>query len=396
MSIEYVAIPNHLIQQTPKFAYFHNCESKIIHTYRLYYLINHCIINHNEAYNVSLDSTLLQKNLGKTYPAYIDYLTKQGFLEFYADYMKNKQARVYKVHYDPSLKVIRSKTKGDLAEEIIDDPSFIFNSDPLNCTFIPNEIASNLKKSFKYFKLDVKSANKLLSEYNTSNPEELHKYLWCKKSILAIQDKNFRFKLDNYGRCHTNFTNLKKSIRNNCLTIKGNPITEVDIKSSHPYILQCLMKYLNVEVTPNIKKFYDSFNMDFYNSFGFKERNFAKKVSFIVLNGKNNENVFVEDIGKFNTMFKERYPDVYEFIKTFKKNHKFKLWQLIQAIESEILFNNIIVRIYKEIGVIPIITIHDSIICENIYADKVKEIFAQEIDENKVIKLFKIGKIYKI
>lgn len=396
MSIEYVAIPDHLIQQKPKFAYFHNCESKIIHTDRLYYLINHCIINHNEAYNISLDSTLLEKNLGKTYPAYIAYLTKQGFLEFYADYLKNKQARVYKVHYDPSLKVIRNETNYVFSEGLHDDHSFTFISDPLNYTFVPKEIVTKLRKSLKDFKLDVKAANKLLSEYNKANPEELHKYLWCKKSILAIQDKNFRFKFDDYGRCHTNFTNLKKSIRNNCLTIKGRPIAEVDIKSSHPYILQCLMKYMNVDVTPNIKKFYDSFKIDFYNSLGFKDRNFAKKVTFVVLNGKNNEHVFVKDIGRYNNMFKERYPDVYEFLKSFKKTHKYKLWQLIQAIESEILFNNIIVRIYNEIGEIPLITIHDSIVCEKIHEDQVKEIFAQEIDENKVIKLFKIGKIYKI
>ena len=51
---------------------------------------------------------------------------------------------------------------------------------------------------------------------------------------------------DDYGRVHTNITQVKREVRESALTCDGGPVTEVDIKSSQGaflcYIIEGCLK----------------------------------------------------------------------------------------------------------------------------------------------------------
>ena len=66
------------------------------------------------------------------------------------------------------------------------------------------------------------------------------------RKCMKIHNKNTLDPLfltkDNYGRVHTNFTNISKHIRENFLYINGEKAIGIDIKSSQPALLHCVFK----------------------------------------------------------------------------------------------------------------------------------------------------------
>ena len=61
-------------------------------------------------------------------------------------------------------------------------------------------------------------------------------------SIESIEDGSIFYVEDNYGRFHTNYTVLKRVIRDEHITIDGEDVEELDIKNSQPLFLSILMK----------------------------------------------------------------------------------------------------------------------------------------------------------
>ena len=75
--------------------------------------------------------------------------------------------------------------------------------------------------------------------------------------INNIAEGNLFFTFDPHGRFHSSFTNLKKEIRNQYLTIDGQKLSCLDIKTSQPFFLVQIMKENYAFTNPEINKFID-------------------------------------------------------------------------------------------------------------------------------------------
>jgi hypothetical protein len=59
-------------------------------------------------------------------------------------------------------------------------------------------------------------------------------------AVELIRAGEWRFDVDDYGRVHTNITNLKRSLRK-YLSVRGRRLVNVDIASSQPLFLALLL-----------------------------------------------------------------------------------------------------------------------------------------------------------
>jgi hypothetical protein len=64
----------------------------------------------------------------------------------------------------------------------------------------------------------------------------VNRQLVAKRAIAAIQAGIFRLVPDDYGRTHSNVTNIKREIRA-ALRYRGEPLSEVDVANAQPLIL---------------------------------------------------------------------------------------------------------------------------------------------------------------
>ena len=212
-----------------------------------------------------------------------------------------------------------------------------------------------------------------------------NKYMKNIISIDNIESNNIFFKFDEYGRMHTNFTILRKYLRQNYITIDNSIIDEVDLSNSQPLFLTVLMK----EEMPVKKLFSKSVSRyidlvqngliyeelvhkcGFIHKYGLESRNQAKIMMYKVLFGTNG------DTKKENKMFYELFPTVFEFIKEYKLvNNNYKtLSHRLQLLESDFIFNKVIKHLYKSNPDIKLFTVHDSICYPIKYKNDVREVF---------------------
>ncbi|MCZ2222562.1 MAG: hypothetical protein LC122_02915, partial [Chitinophagales bacterium] len=110
---------------------------------------------------------------------------------------------------------------------------------------------------------------------------------------------------------------------------------------------------------------------------GEKGRGYIKDSVMMLLNLKNQR-----DRNSFITTMSRRYPtvsDVIEMINGYKGDFR-NLSTLLQRVESYLLLEVGVKNILKEIPDLNFITVHDSIIVEEKYAKKVKEILCKSIE----------------
>jgi hypothetical protein len=79
-------------------------------------------------------------------------------------------------------------------------------------------------------------AHRRLKEKTKDGRRRVNRQLVAKKAIAAIQAGIFRLAPDDYGRTHSNVTNIKRAIRA-ALRYRGEPLSEVDVANAQPLIL---------------------------------------------------------------------------------------------------------------------------------------------------------------
>lgn len=358
--------------------YILKCEYiiNIIHELILkYYFTNE--LCHN------LISVILKKKYGKLYNIYIEYLVSVGFMSMVSNYFVGKKAKTYKLGIT-NLDIVRHKTTDKILLKK-------YKKDYLYKTFttqqesnIPIELRKQLINDLYHVEIDYdKAYDWLLSEKNNKTIS-LDKYFKNLSSIDGVKTNHIYFKFDSYGRLHTNFTVLKKYIRQEFLTIDGEYLTEIDISNSQPFFFAIYLKQeigednFNAEVKKYVEcvkngLIYDEMFEKYPNKIN--SRTEAKILMYKVLFGNNLDNK------KESIIFKSLYPSVYEYIKEFKKitkNYKFISHEL-QKLESDFIFNCVVTEIKKKIPNIRLFTIHDSIVFPKKYKEEVNIIFNTNI-----------------
>ena len=202
-----------------------------------------------------------------------------------------------------------------------------------------------------------------------------------KFNINLIQKGLFYLaKSEKTGRIFTNVSNLTKGMRP-YLTLDGQNVAEIDIKSSQPLLLHTLYKDKTCNEAKTYKFLVES--GEFYN---FLNRNLKKptekrklkKRLYLFLFGKRNvEGRYPNQAIALDRIFKECFPILSQIIEDKKKINHADLPIALQKLESSIVVDKIARECYQEN--IPIVTIHDSFLSLPQFLSRIKD---------KVIKSF--------
>jgi hypothetical protein len=246
----------------------------------------------------------------------------------------------------------------------------------------------------------------------------------AKLAVQKLVNRDFYYKIDeNVGRFHSNLTNIKKELRN-YITYDGQPLVNIDIKNSQPLLSTLLLdpsfyvpkkpRYINIYNIPssfnllinNKHSYTDTIIMlvkalqsvdikqvsvynsmaqsgDFYQQLSkvmYPKRAFdkgeMKKLTYTVFFSNNRAIQGMNYLPK--RQFKRKFPDVYKVFSALKRKNHRALSHILQRIESEIMIQNVCKRISLEHPILPIFTIHDSIITTDGNQDYVSKVIKEE------------------
>jgi hypothetical protein len=335
-----------------------------------YYFSNNVDIKFN------LSSIILRKKYGEYYNYYVEYLCNNGFMSLVSKYYVGKKTNSYKIDSKYVYDVIRWKNYDNFLLKKSEN-RYETSITEMNQSSIEPEIRIRLVESLSKIKIDYQGALKYLSFLRNSEMIDDSKYQKNFISIENINLQNIYFNFDDFGRFHTNFTILKKEIRNEYLTIENEIIAEIDIKNSQPLFFAVLMKEDILEINGDIQRYFDLVKSgllydDIVAHNTGMTRNDAKDIIYKVLFG-NNEKTHKKE----NKIFKDLYPTVFEYIcdyKDIRDNYR-ELSHDLQRMESKFIFKKIIKEIFVTYPDIVLFTVHDSIIFPKSYQDNIEFIF---------------------
>jgi hypothetical protein len=334
----------------------------IIHFFLIkYHLFKEDIIN--------LSSIKLREKYGTNYNNYFDYLLDCNIIYKVSEYSVGVKCRSFKLNeiyyndifrYFNTNKVLLKKYKNRQLNY-------------LNVDDISNKLIDDL------YRITI-DKDKAMEQIKNVNKSQMIKN---SISINQIYNEEIYFSWDNYGRFHTNFTTLKKSIRNNCVKIDNSKIVELDIKNSQPlFFLSILPKkeigqeyYLWLNLVKS-GDFYKYIFHKYYKCFKIKlSKNKIKRLTYVIFFGKNDDN-------KINRFFRALFPKIYDFIIKIKHENGDYRWLAheLQRIESSFVFNKLVKNIKNDKDV-PLFTVHDSIFFKSSDYEYVEPIFNKNINE---------------
>lgn len=234
-------------------------------------------------------------------------------------------------------------------------------------------------------------------------------------SATRIMNNDIFYSIDNTsGRFHSNITNMAKGLRP-FLRINDEPLVNCDIKNSQPYIstilltnpgkvsyltnnpaFALLLQSLKVSLCQDVKEYislvisgqlYEYLMTEFSKEDLILTRDETKRQVLRILFARNRMPQD-ETNRKARLIFKDRFPKVHRIfskIRGAEKGDKFTNFKrfaiLLQRIESYLMLDVILKRIYKELPGTIAVTIHDSImtgiLTNNIEA--VRDIMIEEL-----------------
>lgn len=200
-------------------------------------------------------------------------------------------------------------------------------------------------------------------------------------AIQLIRDRQWFFSVCEYGRVHTNLTNLKSSMRA-FLSHRARPLVNLDISNSQPLFFGVLLreKYASGPMPDDVRHYLELVQEGrFYevlmaaggippeNRGAFK-RAFFGHVFYC-------EN---DPPTKKARLFGEVFPEVYAEIRRRKESYYADFSRAMQRAESALMIGQVAARVMKELRGAWIATIHDSIVTTQDRAEAVGAILREE------------------
>lgn len=199
-------------------------------------------------------------------------------------------------------------------------------------------------------------------------------------------------------RMHTNITNMSKELRH-FLRVDGQPLVNIDIKNSQPYLsvlllthpekvasfannkaLEILLKEIKIKNSKDIALYitlvtegglYEYLMAEFSKEDFTLTRQETKRQVLRTLYAKNRLPKNPEN-RRARQIFTDRFPNVHKVFSRIRgrgKGEKFENYKrlaiLLQSIESHLVLDVIMKRVYKEMPGVFAMTIHDSILTVN-------------------------------
>lgn len=325
------------------------------------FLSRHTLYNSDK---ISINSLVLKKLYGGYYNKYVEYLIDKKIIYLYKDYSVGLRSKTYKLTDKiKQSNIITINVK--LPKKLKEKTEYInLHKNDIDTT-IKEKIVNDLYK----IDIDLEKSEQWINEnIEKDSKSYLSNLSVCKK----IKQKDIYYSFDSYGRFHTNYTVLKKHIRENYLSYKGYKLKEIDITNSQPFFLYLLMKKEGFVEFQGFDK--DVLSGVIYDKIAKRldiERKEVKVNIYSVLFGRNMTQNF------WNDLFDNLYPNVYKWIREYKKKHKnYKIIaQLLQKTESDFIFKSVIPQVMMYNKDLPLITIHDSIMVPELHYEPINEIF---------------------
>lgn len=320
-----------------------------------------------------LNSTVLKDKYGHRYNYYIQYLVDNGVIVLKKNYLKGKISRTYVLNDDIiSNEINRYKNFDKILIKKIHNKYQVDNN------LIDIAVREKLVSDLYSVKIQY---DKTIFYLDTLKGDSI--YTRNRYSVDSINDGYIFHHFDSYGRMHSNFTILKSFIRKNCLLIEGEETCEIDISNSQPLFLSKLIQDLKYPIEQSEFNLFSILvqNGNYYqflmDNLKLKDKSQAKELTYKVFFGKNHKN------SKWDKHFCRIFPNIYNFIKIFKKekgDYRTLSYEL-QKMESNLIFNDIVKTVMIINPEIKIITVHDSIIVSKVWKDFVNDIFQSKLSE---------------
>lgn len=398
---------------------------------RMYILMNSIIFTmakHSDKEFIFIDKEKFYKKYKFKIEGLLPKLFEHKVLITDGLYIPKRKRLLYKINESliDDLKLVNINPGSKQYDKIINK----LKNDRKNYNLLPPHLRA-IQKKFDRLEIDDKIAQEIIKnneEINSSN----YRILFNKNAVLRMLDKRSRyFKRNNTNnRLDTNCTNIKRELK---YAIKGD-FTNIDKKNSQPSLLAILLNEIfndnhvsKLKQNPNLlsSKENDMVNsisvyftkQNFISVFGIKvftdisklpiseDFSFFRNLSDFLntcLQGKFYDNIVqannyeytraqIKDLmipilfkkpifysrpTKYNLkqrIFSASYPLIMDILKIINKKHNAHLAIYLQIIEST-LFIDIICKILFDNGIIPVFTIHDSIVVETIDAERAKQI----------------------
>ena len=338
------------------------------------YLIDlmHTLIVRKYFFNLTemnLWSVILRQRYGTFYNRYVDWLIDHQILKIKSMWQAGAKSKTYKLILDFNRdQITRFKNTDKILLKKINKEKVILAP-----------IYQTLVKDLYKIKLNYEDAKEHLTNEFGVGLLSLNKFNRNLLALDSIRDGEIYYCCDDYGRLHSNFTNLKKNLRNNFLRIDGEAVEFLDIKNSQPTFLAQMLINENAILTPELKSFIQHVkNGTFYSTFSELElsKQKVKNLVYQVLFGKNR----AED--KSNTIFIKYWPELWQWIKDWKKtqSHYSVLSHNLQRVESELMYDKICTQVKQQLPNVTIFTVHDCIFFPESYKSIIQPIFDLHVD----------------
>jgi hypothetical protein len=285
-------------------------------------------------------------------------------------YVKGEKSFGYKL--GPELSNVRlcktAITDRTLSRKLRDNPSDWIKT--------PGGVHRHLLHYLRGVKIDYPAALTWLLEDAESHPSD-------EIAIQLIRDGGFFFHVCDYGRVHTNLTNLRSELRG-FLSYQGPPLVNLDIRNSQPLIFSIPLRrrFEGQAMPPDVRlyvelvqegRFYD-YLMDKGGVPAERRSTFKRQFFGHVFFCKNwPETPAARTFGSL-------FPSVYRAVREMKAEDYAALAKSLQRDESGLMIGRVAVRCMEELPRSFIATIHDSIVTTPDQAEAVQSIMREEFD----------------
>lgn len=179
-------------------------------------------------------------------------------------------------------------------------------------------------------------------------------------SLKNFNDKIYANISPKTGRLFSNFTGLSRDIRDNFLNYKWS----IDVKNAQFVFLSVLLKNDLTELTDDTIKFIklcaDGTLYEYMMNILNEDRNYVKKWMYHLAFDSNLAKYEIWGTLGNKALFKKEFPQVFDYMKNFKKEKGFTIVTALQQIESEIFVDNLLKEYINDYKVL---SLHDSIYC---------------------------------
>lgn len=324
-----------------------------------------------------LNTRILLKKYGRYYKTYIDYLVEEKYIKLGLGYVSSKRSNTYELipsKYNPKELVHYQNYDSSKHKRLLKFYNEEVNLIPRSLRIDENVMRKTIDNLLHVSIDEGKAFDILKSIYPEEKSTKYYRNHYC---IKTISNSQIYLVPDEYGRIHTNFTVLKKEIRNKCLSIKNEKIYERDVRNSQPFFLLKLMAdhetYLYRD-GKDLKKYFGAVSEGwFYEEVNkFKPELNRDEIKRWIMMVFFNKNYF------HDKDFYQVFPTVYKFIKKYKKENGYKsLAHRLQNIESDFIFNTVCKNLIQE--KIKYLTVHDSICVKDSDKEFLNKIFDNEL-----------------